>query len=426
MSLKEEIKADIESQKLIDEEKKQKKEKASKFKKTASNLKQNKNIIFNSILLMLFTTIAGVCIMYYVQKNITELNVHINNEYVASDSKIVINTKKYIDAIATAKLKDISAQLTTDIYSELDMAELKRELERGEVSPELESIFREAILDKCSVPGLDKDINNIFICNSDGILADFSNIYASDSDIPRTWEVESSRQQNIELFTNSIQAMVKQDVTALFVEESTINTNQDHKVITRMTEDDLINILNTEGIEGIKNYTFLVPVYIMENNDIFGANDIINGHRVTNNKFILVQRYNLYDYIEIYHINESFDHSSVNFQFNTIYTLIYIFIIIYFISILIFLSYSIIILNRAIEEQNRDNEKNSYKKVDRNAGIGSIDPYAMTGRRAYDKYSAEIIRLLQEERHRVNHDNTGDGVAKEAYEHVTSNQEEAK
>ena len=392
MSLKE-IKADIASQKRVDEEKKKKRQRKGLFDK------QSKNTILNSILFMLFTTIAGACIMYYIQQNLTSLNVYIDNEYVSSDTLVVLNTKKYIDAISTAKLKDISNELTNDIYNNLDMGELKNELTRGEISPTLESMFRNAILDECSIPGMDKDINNIFICNSKGILADYSNIYATDNEKTRTWEVESSRQQNIELFNNSIQSMIKQDVTNIFVEESVIDDKSGHKVLSSMSERDLENIIKTEGIEGIRNYTFLVPVYIMDNNDIFGTNDIIDGHRVENNKFILVQRYNLYDYICMYHIDEQFDHNSVDYKFETLYTLIYLFMIIYFISILIFISYSIIILNRSMDEQTQNN---SWKNVDRNAKITDIDPYAMTGRRAYDKYSAEIIRLLQEERQRNN------------------------
>ena len=206
--------------------------------------------------------------------------------------------------------------------------------------------------------------------------------------------------------------MIRQDVTTVFVEESVINNNEGHTVVTKMTEQELANIVEKEGLEGIRNYTFLVPVYIMENNDIFGANDIVGGRRVANNKFILVQRYNLYSYIRLYHINEQFDHEATEYKFNIIFTLFYIFIIIYVFSILIFIMYSILILNKDIDDQ----QNKSYNMSNRNASIRDIDPYNMTGRRAYDKYSAEIIRLLQEEHE--NEEKKAKEIAKEAFQLV--------
>lgn len=384
--------------------------KNKKRKNGGDSCKRHRNTILNSILFMLFTTIAGACIMYYIQQNLVQLHNDINQEYNSIDSQTILETKRYIDAVSTSKLKDISNELTDNIYDNLDMVVLKSELESGIVSDDLETIFRKAILNKCTVAGLDKDINNIFVCNSKGILADYSKIYATDNESTRTWEVESARQQNVELFNNSIQSMIRQDVTTMFVEESVISDDENHKVVTRMTESELISIVEAEGLNGIKNYTFLVPVYIMENNDIFGTNDIIGGRRVANNKFILVQRYNLYDYIRLYHINEQFDHEATEYQFNTIFTLIYIFIIIYALSIIIFIIYSILVLNRAIDEQECNQPKNFG---DRNAKITEIDPYTMTGRRAYDKYSAEIIRLLQEEREKESKE-----IAKQAFKTV--------
>ena len=406
MSLKE-FKTNVISHKQEDAERKRRK----KLKKPL-RVKQRKNNILYSILFTLFMSIVGACIIYYIQQNLIQLRDDIYSEYVTADSQTILETMKYIDAISTSKLKDISNELTNEIYDELDMAELQTQLNNGIVSPELEGIFRKAIINKCTVAGLDKDINNIFICNSKGILADYSNIYATDTEGTRTWEDESSRQQNIELFNNSIQSMIRQDVTTVFVEESVINNNEGHTVVTKMTEQELANIVEKEGLEGIRNYTFLVPVYIMENNDIFGANDIVGGRRVANNKFILVQRYNLYSYIRLYHINEQFDHEATEYKFNIIFTLFYIFIIIYVFSILIFIMYSILILNKDIDDQ----QNKSYNISNRNASIRDIDPYNMTGRRAYDKYSAEIIRLLQEEHE--NEEKKAKEIAKEAFQLV--------
>ena len=47
----------------------------------------------------------------------------------------------------------------------------------------------------------------------------------------------------------------------------------------------------------MKSYTFLLPIYITDDGDIFGKYDVVGTHKQSNNKIIIIQEYSLYDYI---------------------------------------------------------------------------------------------------------------------------------
>lgn len=362
-------------------------------RKIKDSCKNHRNAIVNSILLMLVFTIGGVTILHNIQATITSLEEEITKDYNNFDAEKVIYTKRYIEAKSTSELKDISHNITDQIFDSLDMDKLEDDLNKGIVPKELELIFRNNIIDKCTIDGLDGEKNNIFVCNDKGIMADYSSTRATDSDITRTWEAESTSQANKVLYNNSIRYMLKQDTTYMFVEENNITVDKSHVRLSKMTEADLEGVFKREGLEGLKNYTFLVPVYVFDNNDIFGVFDIVDGHKVQNNKFIIVQRYSLYNYIKAFNIDSKMN-KSVYFAFRGIVMFLYIFMIAYICSIICFLLYSVSVLNNAITEQSCKINTNVDLEAITNGKIGE----GITGRRAYDKYSAEIIRLIMEER----------------------------
>lgn len=366
--------------------------------------KSHRNTIINSIVFMLVVSLAGTFILHYVLISLNHLQQRIDTDYMNSDIELILDTKAYLDATATAGLKDISHQITDNIYDSFNMEELEKDMSRGYIPSELNNIFKDAIIDKCTINGLDSESNNIFICNKEGILADFSNIYASDSETTRTWEVEASSQRNSRLYSNSIQGLVNQDTSFLFVEEKEESDVENHVYLARVSNQTIESLYRREGLEGLKNYTFLVPVYVLENNDIFGVDDIINGQRVHNNKFIIVQRYNLYDYLVTYNLDIRLA-KDVDYEFTSIYNLIYIFIIVYIISILVFIFYSITVLNKAINDQ--EAEARTKDKILKSMMPKDNNESPLTGRRAYDRYSAEIIRLIQEERDREYEESQG-------------------
>lgn len=77
------------------------------------------------------------------------------------------------------------------------------------------------------------------------------------------------------------------------------NTNKNHKMIDKMDISNLIDVYKTEGIEGIKSYSLLVPTYISKDGDIFGNKDISSlGFKNKNYKIIIIQRLSVYDILK--------------------------------------------------------------------------------------------------------------------------------
>lgn len=374
--------------------------------------KNQRNKILNSISFTLLTTLVCTVLLYNISVVITNLNGSFLNEQNSMESTFILYTKKYLDAESNGQLKEMSHKIVETINKELDMKELQKSLNQGIVPEELEEIFKENIMGVCTIPGMDANTNDIFICNSSGILAEYSKAYVRDDDITRTWEVEKSSHANQDLFAHTVDQMIKQDIRDMLVEERVVDDEGIHSVLKKMNEKDLARIYSTEGLEGIRNYTFLVPVYVLSNTDIFGVPDILNGKKIYNNKFIIVQRYNLYDYIKMYHLDAQVN-TSIKGQFKNLSVMFNLFIIVYIIITLINVIYSINILNSAIADQEKDYTEaiKELAIMGKNKGSASPESYPSNpdckerrmnfGRRASDKYVAEILAMAQEERKRM-------------------------
>jgi len=240
----------------------------------------------------------------------------------------------------------------------------------------------------CTVDGLDAQTNNIFICNSDGILADYSEVYAAPKNTKRTWDYELKSQQNKGMYKHTIELLLTQDSTDFLVEEKVSNV-KGHELITTMDQDKLFEIFTNEGLDGIKDYTFLVPVYIMKNNDVFGVADIIDGQRIDNNKFVIVQRYSLYDYIKTFHLDSQVN-IGIHFKFEHMFFMFYLFIILYVSLSILTIVYFISIFNRSVEDAYNSSNNDSSNFLDRRS----------PGRRSTDKYAVQILELVEQERQR--------------------------
>ena len=128
-----------------------------------------------------------------------------------------------------------------------------------------------------------------------------------------------------------------------------------HKMITEMTYENLKSVYVKEGLAGLRNYQFLVPIYITDTGDIFGNDDIVGGIPQNTHKFILIQTFNVYDqlltikpdYGDRQYIN------NINKRYDTILNMLYLCGIIICIVIVIMILYLFSIYN-AICSVNQD------------------------------------------------------------------------
>lgn len=88
--------------------------------------------------------------------------------------------------------------------------------------------------------------------------------------------------------------------------------NKSNNELTSMNIDKLIDIYHEKGINYMRNYELLVPVYITKDGDIFGTKDTDGiGHKINNYKIIIVQRINIYDLLKEYSNELSYYNSSI-------------------------------------------------------------------------------------------------------------------
>ena len=101
---------------------------------------------------------------------------------------------------------------------------------------------------------------------------------------------------NVELFDNAIRRIRNHTDQVIAIEPyNYIDEGTEHELISDMNFGNLERVYINEGFEGLRNYQFLVPVYITDTGDIFGQKDIVNGVRQDNHKFIVIQTFNLLD-----------------------------------------------------------------------------------------------------------------------------------
>ena len=382
------------------------------FKTTSGRHKSMTNMVGDIIMFLIILTILCSCVMYYVLKEVKKIETYEVSEESRIISQSILSIKGEVDAKSTTQLKDISRNITDEIYGSFDMVALQKQMTSGNYPEELKEVFKKNIINVSTVAGLDPMYNNVFICNSDGIIADFSNVYASEKEA-RTWEYEYSKSTNPKMLEATVKHILNQNISTLFVEEVAHPSDyitEDNQQYTTLTTTDLINVYNKYGLDGLKQYNFFVPVYVMENNDIFGTNDIEDGVRVKNNKFIIIQRYNLYDYIIKYNLDTNLETVTAQ-NFDRLSSVIHLYIIVNIVCVLAMLIHVLSTVNKVgrdcyercyteIEQEvlSKNKSRNSSQS---NSNTDPLDISSFAGRRSYDRYAMKIMTMAFDEQERL-------------------------
>lgn len=335
-----------------------------------------------SIVFIFLVFVSSMLLFKNIIEEVKTLHKYNNDIVIANDIDIIMTTKENLDNDIYEKLLAITTNMEEQIKT-LDLNKTKDELDKGIISEDLEKIFNDNIKG-VHLSGIEDGYNNIFICTYEGIISDYSKIYAADNSEERTWDYELGKQYNNKLATNTIDKLLVQDTTtSILTLEPFKSENPNHKYVSNIDEEVLSNIYKTEGLEGLKNYYFLIPVYITKDGDIFGQDDIVSCHIVHNNKFIVVQQYNLYDYI----INNDIDNKLskedmyVDKQFTNIENYLYILAISLILSIICVIVFLSVLSNKIFDSSDRKENHPSYS------------PF---GRRGYDLNIDKIITLVNE------------------------------
>lgn len=133
---------------------------------------------------------------------------------------------------------------------------------------------------------------------------------------------------NDQLF-KSAQYKIRSHTTTQLIAIEPINNMRgetNHSLIKEMNYVNLEKIFIEEGIDGLRNYQFLVPVYITDTGDIFGQYDIVGGIPQDTHKYIVIQTYNLYDQLTASNpwISDEEHLSSITSRYNDLLNKIYL------------------------------------------------------------------------------------------------------
>ena len=113
-----------------------------------------------------------------------------------------------------------------------------------------------------------------------------------------SWNEFANKHYNPELSKKAIASIknMNSDKNEFIFWEAIKNNHSKHKIIKNMDINEVLKVYNDEGIDTLKSYELLIPVYITKDGDIFGTKDVDNkGHKIENYKIIAIQRVNVYD-----------------------------------------------------------------------------------------------------------------------------------
>ena len=269
--------------------------------------KQNKTILFTSVLisvLLLFNTFA----FYSSVESIKEMQKE--NQWNYINSLIVENQQKA--ELQSNYLKEEIVEDITSTYKN-DTDRLKYDLDNFSTQSDLSKILSNRLTGKYLT--VDNDNNDLFAMSTYGeskdidlkgkIIFDKSVNCSSNSEV-RDFARELSQHYNYDLGYNAINRILQVNKTKPIFWEYLSSSNPNHIKLTDCSLDGLKEVYMAEGLEGLRTYEFLNPIYIQDKTDILGNDKITNDGMYNNNsrQLVIVQGYNIVDIINNNHVTE--------------------------------------------------------------------------------------------------------------------------
>jgi hypothetical protein len=111
-----------------------------------------------------------------------------------------------------------------------------------------------------------------------GVIADMNVLKFNQ--VQRSFTDEMNTHYNPELGFASLENIILKKSDSLVFYEPNYPISNGHQIVKYPSMDQLRQVFYKEGLDGLKNYTFLVPVYITDDGDLFGNPDISSDGKV--------------------------------------------------------------------------------------------------------------------------------------------------
>lgn len=206
---------------------------------------------------------------------------------------------------AEKQTSGVATNIENDIRANFDLKDFQTKLDNGDVEAreKLSEIFRENI-DGVYIGEVNNNRNSIIILEGyDSIVEDLfvdpesreEGAVIENPSSPTLSQYQNTT-YNKELFTSAVRK-IRTHTDKIIAIEPYNYIKGEHEKIPEMNYHNLKRVYINEGVQGLRNYQFLAPVYITDSGDIFGQKDIENGVPRENHKFIVIQTFNIYDQI---------------------------------------------------------------------------------------------------------------------------------
>lgn len=301
-------------------------------------------------------------------------------EIIYEDRQLKLFDTILNDAIELGRfgLVNSSNKLQQDIKQNLDLDELKYDLEYNRPNAEFDNILRDSLQTNIFTKnGMSSNRNSIFVIVNGNIIAHYSHdsVYLSeyltrlgDTDPLDIYSIVDSQFYNKELSTKAIDRLINQEAGYIVWQSRAPKNGMDIPKYSNITINEIHDIFLKYGYEGLESYEFLITSYITSYGNMFGDYDSTTG--TVNNKIILVQKLNIVDYIKEFHpdVFDNFKDQTLYRNYSQMMTNINIFIILECMAIIgyaiMFINYynHKIIVEEIISEIEDDNEDDDKEK----------------------------------------------------------------
>lgn len=255
-------------------------------------------------------------------------------------------------------LVNASNKIQVEVKQQLDMDRLKESLSKNLPYPEFDLILRNSLQKNIyTQQGMDQNRNSIFVITNGRVIANYSHdkkfVSGGGTELGNTESVDAltSLAYNKPLCDNAlkkIEAQYKDNIIWQYhsPKDKTMPMYEDVDMST------LKDIFIKYGVEGLKSYTILIPVYITDYGNIFDEYDTPETLG-KNNKLVLVQKLNIGDCLNAHYPKAltMLDLDEIKTNYALFVTYIRIFECILYISIITYICIVVVNLNKIISEE---------------------------------------------------------------------------
>lgn len=241
-------------------------------------------------------------------------------------------------------------KIQQDIKLYLNEEQLKTVFNQDLPYPEFDKVLRDSLQKNVYTryKQINQNRNSMFVILNGKIIASYAHYDSSTQSIKMGYGIDvyefiEKNFYNPESGYNALDKILKQDNGYIVWQRRNPN-NSDIPKVSNIAISDIHDIFLNYGIDALKSFEFLIPVYITEYGDVFGNYDDHTIESMNKDKIIIVQKLNIVDYInfycpELFDISESDKQIAENYE--DLMVMLNIFIVIECLSIV---SYAVLFI----------------------------------------------------------------------------------